>query len=745
MIEPLDPRTPPMTPQLALRVAIVGGIALVMFALIFFRLWFLQVLSGSQYAADAQGNITRSVPVAAPRGEILASDGSILVGSTPVPAVQIEPPDLRPTPLTYENFQKDIGQDDALFNRLAKVLRMSTKPEPCQYTIYVTKSKRFPEGYVIHDPKLAQIPCLITQSIANEAYANVTIKTDVTPDVQAYLAERQLDFPGVSAEQPVYVRDYPHDTLGAQMFGTIGPISALERAIEAKGDGFKGAKATDVVGQSGLEYEYDQYLLGVDGTERVKVNAANQFEGYANETAPTPGYNLKTWIDLKLQKVGEAALAESIAKNSGAGADGGAFVAMNPVNGEIYAMGSNPTYPPRELAHPISQATYNTDFLSPSANDPLLNRAIGTALPNGSTFKVITATAALERGVWGVDEPYDDIGEFCYPGEDPKLPGSCIHNSGGEAQGPITLEKAIQVSDDVYFYNLGYRLNGVTPPATDPNGGVLQEWARQFGIGRSTGVDLPGESSGTLPTPNYLLARYHEEVQCETATGDYAYTNGQGLTSSTKLPGYHRSPKHPASKGGCGIASPVYSNDVWTVGDNVESGVGQGDDQVTPMQLAVVYAAIENGGKIVAPHIGEDIESSEGTILQQLNPAIKRTLKINPDYLDAIRQGLHLAAQSAGGTSDDVMGNFPEPVYGKTGTAQEGTAAAINSHTETDYSWYAAYVPSKTKPIVVIVSVEKGGFGDVAAAPVARQILSQWFLGKAGPYVVGSSTSKNTT
>jgi len=274
---------------------------------------------------------------------------------------------------------------------------------------------------------------------------------------------------------------------------------------------------------------------------------------------------------------------------------------------------------------------------------------------------------------------------------------------------------------------------------------VLQEWARRFGIGQPTGVDLPGESSGTLPTPNYLLARYHAEIQCETATGDYAYTNGHGLISSTKLPGYHRSPKHPASTGGCGIASPEYSNDVWTEGDNVESGVGQGYDQVTPMQLAVVYAAIENGGKIVTPHIGQDIESSDGTILEQIDPGIRRTLNINPDYLDAIRAGLHLAAQSPGGTSDDVMGNFPEPVYGKTGTAEEGTAAEINSNTETDYAWYAAYVPSKTKPIVVIVSVEKGGFGDVAAAPVARQILSEWFLGKAGPYVVGSSTQKNTT
>ena len=715
MIEPLDQRTPPMTPQLALRVAIVGSIALVFFALIFFRLWFLQVLSGGEYIADAQSNIIRTVAVPAPRGEILASDGSILVGSTPVPAVEIAPPDLLPTPLTYQNFQTDIGQDDALFNKLAKVLRMSTKPQPCKYTIYLSK------GPVNHDPRLAQIPCLITQSIANQAYANVTIKTNVTADVQAYLAERQVDFPGVSAQQEVYLRSYPHGSLGAQMFGTVGPITALERKIEANGDGFKGAKATDIVGQTGLEYEYDQYLLGIDGTERVKVNAANQFEGYARETPPTPGYDVKTWIDAKLQEAGEAGLAESIAKNRSAGADGGAFVAMDPDNGQIYAMGSNPTYPPSLLARPISQATLDKDFLDPSANDPELNRAIGTALPDGSTFKVITATAALQSGKYTADEIFDDNGEFCYPDTNPP---DCLHNSGDASYGAVDLERAIQVSDDVYFYHLGYLLNG----GETGNGGALQMWARAFGIGQTTGVDLPGEDTGSLPSPNFFKALYNQEVECENATGPY---RGHRKHPATVVNGYIVS-------GGCGIASTA----LWSVGDNVNTAVGQGDVDVTPLQLAVVYAALANRqGAVVTPHIGDDVQSPTGDVIRTIDPAPKRYLKINPTYRAAILAGLHAAAQQQGGTSDDVMGNFPLPVYGKTGTAQEGTAEQIATNTETDNAWYACFVPATatTKPIVIVVSVEKGGFGDVAAAPVARQMLSQWFYGKRGPYVTGSS------
>jgi len=158
---------------------------------------------------------------------------------------------------------------------------------------------------------------------------------------------------------------------------------------------------------------------------------------------------------------------------------------------------------------------------------------------------------------------------------------------------------------------------------------------------------------------------------------------------------------------------------------------------VTPMQLAVVYSAIENGGTIVTPHVAQEVESPNGNVLQRFDPAPKRKLPIDASYLSAIQEGLHLAATGPSGTSSGVMGNFPEPVYGKTGTAELG-----NSASSPEDAWYACYVPASatSKPILVVVNVEKGGFGAVAAAPVAREILSQWFLGKPGPYVAGTST-----
>ncbi len=707
---PPDERTPPMTPQLALRVALVGGFALLLFAVIFFRLWFLQVLTGSEYVAQAQSNVVRTIPVAAPRGEIVDSSGTALVQSVEVPSIQIAPRSL-PAPVVLDgalSLPVPIpAKDSALFDKLAKLIGMSTKPRTCSYLVYWKKA---PSTY---RTRLTPISCLVAKSVAQSPYANVSIKTNVPAYIQDYIAERQTHYPGV-LYQDTYVRKYGLGDAGAQLFGTLGQVSEPELKV------YKGVQLGDIVGQSGLEAQYNQYLQGVNGSERVKVNSQNAFEGYAKGTASTVGDTLKLSINAPLEKVGQTSLAESIAAHDGTG---GAFIAMDPQNGQVYAMGSAPTYNP-------STETSNREqkYLSnPDNNFPLIDRAIAGALPDGSTFKVITATAALESGKWALSDTYDDTGKYCFTG------GLCLQNAGGSSYGSLDLEQAIQVSDDVFFYNLGDLMNGPVTrsgKAIDyPDAWPLQKWANRFGIGRPTGIDLPGESPGEIGSPKLQPVLWREEQQCETATGAYAYTNPiTDQISSKPRRGYVRSKKIPA---GCGIASAPY----WTIGDNVETGVGQFDDLVTPAQLAVVYSAIENGGKIVTPHLGEDIESPTGTSVQNLNPAPKRKLDIQSSYLSAIQTGLYLAASQ--GTSADVMGDFPLHVYGKTGTAELG-----NSSSSPEDAWYACYVPATetTKPIVVVVNVEKGGFGDVAAAPVARQILSQWFLGKPGPFKSGTSS-----
>jgi penicillin-binding protein 2 len=681
---------PPLSPQLALRAAIIGTVALAMFATIFFRLWFLQVLSGNQYLARATTNRVRDIAVAAPRGEILDANGSILVNSVPALAVRISPPDL-PVPVTLANMRQPPRPDTVIYNRLAHVVGMPTRRTRCKIAA--------PPPNVLH---VSPVACDVAKQIALLPYADVTVKSGnvVSKAMEYYLAERQNEFPGVQVQR-IYITHYPMKTLAAQVLGTVGPINSTEIHQTA----YKGISPNEIIGQSGLEASYDSFLRGTDGAQRVQVNSLGQPTGDLATKQPVAGHNLKLSLNARVQQVGQSALQQSISANAGAG---GAFVAMNPQTGSVYAMGSLPSYDPSVFTGNLSQSTYQA-LTNPNGGDPLLNRATQSEGPTGSTFKPITATAAMESGAWSPGETYDDTGTF-------SIDGQTRHNSGNAAYGVVNMVSALQVSDDNFFYNLG-ALTNTNNPIAHPNGGVLDQWAHAFGIGRKTGIDVAGEVAGTLPTPKWRAQRNQLEAECDNATGPF---KGK--------------PKH--TPGGCGIADGT--NRPWSIGDNINLGVGQGDVQVTPLQLAVVYSALANGGTIVRPHIGEDVQTENGTVLQTINPRPARHLNINPIYLETIRAGLRAAASQQGGTSAPVFSNFPEQVYGKTGTAQY-----INNGVERDYAWYACFVPATatSKPITVVVTVEKGGFGAVAAAPVAREILSQWFFGKPGPFQAGSSTT----
>jgi penicillin-binding protein 2 len=693
-----------MSPQLARRAAIVGMLSLALFAILFFRLWFLQVLSTDHYARAASVNFVRPVEIPAPRGQILDRTGTILASSQRAYAVQISPPDL-PVPLTSKLLAHPPQKDAALYNRVARVVGLPTRRQKCRVGILNAKTGRV--AYEVFH--ISQVACAVVQEYVQLPYAEATVATDITREQLYYLSERQSSFPGVSVQQ-IYQRTYPLNDVASQVLGIVSRITHAETLDPY----YKGVNQNDSVGQSGLEASYDRYLRGVDGAERVKVDALGNFVGVMSEVAPIAGNNLKLSLDARLEQVGQQALQESIDSNYPA--NGGAFVAMNPDNGQLYAMGSLPTYNANLFTKPVPQSVYDATF-GPSSGDPLVNRAYQGAGPTGSTFKPITATAALESGVWSTTSIFDDTGQFC-------ISGQCRHNAGNAVDGSLDLENAIKVSSDDFFYNLGALTNS---PA--PHGGPLQHWAHLYGIGRKTGIDLPAETPGTLPDASWRSRRNQLEAECENATGPFAYTDGHHHTSSTDHPGWHRSPKQPP--GGCGIADGT--DRPWSIGDNESLAVGQGDVQVTPLQLAVAYAAIANGGTVVSPHLGLDVQSPDGFVLSSFNPRPQRHFNINPLYLETIRAGLRAAASQPGGTSADVFQNFPEQVYGKTGTAQYTG--------QQDYAWYACFVPSTatTKPIVVVVTVQQGGFGAVGAAPVARQILSQWFFGNKGAYVAGSS------
>jgi len=582
------------------------------------------------------------------RGEIRWQNGDALARSRVSHAVQIDTAKLPAVEAART----------VVYERLAAILGVSTKPVTCQIA-----------GRT--GARLAKLPCAVARQQALAVRRAVTVAMNVPLSVIDRVARQSRELPGVSA-RAVSMRVYPSGDLAAQTLGTVGPLTRAEQRLLH----FPGTPAPQIVGQSGLEAEYDRFL--------------------------SVGDTLRTSLNLRLQQAGQRALQHAITINRPA--TGGSFVAMNPQDGSIYAMGSLPTFNPSIFTTGnLPQRTYHR-LTSKGSNEPLLNRAIDSAGPTGSTFKPITATAALESGNWTVGSIYHDMGSF-------QVGAATLHNVGNAAYGSLDLVNALRVSSDTFFYNLGARTNVANPFAT-PQGGPLQTWAQRFGIGRATGIDIPGESAGTLPSPAFRESRNRLEAQCDAATGPF---KGK--------------PKHTA--GGCGIADGT--NRPWSIGDNINLAVGQGDVQATPLQLAVTYAALANGGTIVRPHVGESIQNQDGTVLQNINPPPSRRLAINPIYLETIRQGLRDAASQPGGTSAAVFSNFPQQVYGKTGTAQYTG--------QQDYSWYACFVPASatTKPIVVVVHVEQGGFGAVAAAPVARQILSQWFFSKPGPYVAGSS------
>jgi penicillin-binding protein 2 len=682
-IDPSGGRVPPITPQLALRVAVLGVLALALFGIVFFRLWYLQVLSGDQYLQQARDNRVRELSVQAPRGAVLDRNDQAIVENRVATVVKLDPERL---PAAERDAAARWGQQMTARSRRPKGEKGPLIPIPRPATPELQlRFKRLGRAVNMSPRTIQQ---RVVRSLVLVPYASVTIKTDVPATVRNFLLERSSQFRGVSV-QKVYLRKYPHKELAAQLAGTVGEISPKELKLER----FRGVKQGTIVGKEGVERAYDRYLRGLDGAQRITVDALGRPKAQAQSRDPVPGRSLKTSLDLDLQTTGEAVLDRTIATGPGTA---GAFVALDPRDGQVLAMGSAPSYDPELLSRPITQRRLNQLF-GAAAGSPRYNRAIGGLYPTGSTFKPITALAALDKGIITPSTPITDPGcieigaakqSFC--------------NAGKAVNGTLSLPRAIQVSSDVFFYTLGRDLNPL-------DGQPLQRWAHRLGLGRDTGVDLPSEVSGLVPDKAWRAEVGDRERRC-------------------------RKRKHIAETApfGCGISDMR----PWTVGDNVNLAVGQGDLQATPLQMAVAYAAVENGGRVVRPHLGVAVEDANGREIQKIDPGTARRVRMDPGGRDAIMAGLHAAASAPGGTSADVFKGWNQsayPVFGKTGTAERPGHG--------DQSWYVCFVPNASRPIVLAVTVEDGGFGAEAAAPIARVMLAQWFNQKK-TFIAGKSHTR---
>jgi penicillin-binding protein 2 len=652
---PRDPRVEEpyrLTPQLAFRIGILGALALAAFALLILRLWALQVLSGEDYLRIAKNNQLRSIRVEATRGQILDRYGRVLVDNRSVTSVRVWPSAL-PEKGRYQEMK-----------RLARVLQV-----PLSEVLAKVERQR-------RDP-----------------VTPITIRSNVPYPIVAWLLERQTEFPGVKIEE-TQVRRYPYGELLSQTLGNVGEITP-DQLKE-----LKGYHLGDRIGQRGVEAAFDRYLRGKPGLAQIRMNAAGRpLSEPTIRQMPTPGDAVRLTIDAKLQKAAENAIATGITlaqKNDNWYANGGAAVAMNPTNGEILALASWPRFQPGVFSNPHLSAGLPevlNDTVAEHANFPGINRAIVGTYPPGSTFKPVTALAAMQEGLLSPYSPIDCPATYVIKDSAGNpVPGGTFNNWNGSSSGALTLPQALEQSCDTYFYDVGmqfYREPGKRHP--------LQEWARRWGFGHPTGLDIGGEASGLLPTPEWRKATYTKK-------------------SDPCCWAVDRS---------------------WKPGDSVQLAIGQKDLTVTPLQMTTFYSMLANGGKIVRPHLFY-WDQEPGT--RRSGPLVRRRYsapppgdsRINPDALAAVQEGLYAATHGSTGTATAVFESFPIQIAGKTGTAEK-VVPEITPYDTTPQSWFCGYGPTQPVPeLAVCVVIENGGFGAEAAAPAALQIFRAYFKQAGG-------------
>ena len=616
--------------RFGLRLTIMGLAVLVAFSAVVVRLWSLQVLHSSHYRGVALVYEEQKVPITPARGLILSREGKILVGDQVLPVVTLSRSVATP----------------AVVGRLAALL-----------------------GESVSD---------VNTALANpqaSPYQPVPIAIGVSQSTMVYLAEHQDLFPGVAVAFTAE-RTYPQGDTAAQVLGYTGDIDAQELAALEKYD----YTANDVVGQAGLESTYELYLRGKPGSQVIKVDALGNAVGTASTTPPVSGDDLVLNMDLKLQQTVDTALNNQISnlQSSGLPADSGAAVVLDPETGAVLAMASEPAYDPSWWVGGISDQHYQL-LTSQADHDPLLDRAIQGGWAPGSTFKLATATSALNDGLIAKLGYYiNDPGSYQIP---PPCTGQCtyydntnngIHEAG---QGLLNVQEAITVSDDVFFYTLGadYWFDSATYGQTP-----IQDVAEQYGFGKLTGIDLPNEYAGQLDSPKLRQVQHQEAPQ-------------------------------------------AFPNDYYGVADNIEMSFGQGETLVTPLQEAVAYGAFATDGTRYAPQLVNSIISPAGKLVKRFKPRVTGHVSLPANTYQQILAGLEGTIYNPKGTAYSAFQGYTGmAIAGKTGTATESSNANVQPT-----SWFVAFGPTTSAPkYVVAVVIDQAGYGAAAAAPVARTIFS---------------------
>jgi penicillin-binding protein 2 len=657
--------------RVTLRLAVFGIAIFAAFVALFSRLWFLQVLASDQYQGLAKENRVRTVYSEPERGRILDANGKVLVVNRSSQTVTIRHGVLdRPR------------QRRMVLSRLSELLKIPVGD----------LEERVDDGTV-------------------SPYKPIPVANDVKQRDVIYIQEHQEMFPGVENDD-LPVREYPFGALAPQILGYINEISETD----LKSSHFKGASppyaAGDIVGKSGIEYEYDRTLRGVPGKQRVIVNSAGDVVGRPVEVqTETPGKDIVLSIDAKIQRLAQDALKSGIDVSRGQGyqAPGGGVVVMDPNTGAIDAMASFPTYNPKIAENGFTTKEYASLTRKTEENPDggaLFFRPIQAQKNPGSTMKGITASAAMSTGV---ATPFTVLPCPPYIDYPPDERATRFNNYTTINMGTMGFPESLEVSCDTFYYQLGIDMQesfGIGPfegfteaswekpgdPKLSADKEKFQKYARLMGLGHPTGIDLPAETSGLVPDQkwchdSYIFAKSNPD------DFDHPYTCEAG----------------------------------WQPGYDVNMAIGQGDLLVDPLQMAVAYAAIANGGNVLQPRLAWSVGQPDGLggeeTLREFEPRIVNTLGLDGTELGVIDQGLQQVVSGGQGTATAAFAGFPVeqyPVAGKTGTAEIG-------ETGLNDAWFISYAPADDPQYVVAVYIERSGHGGENAAPVARQIYEGLF------------------
>jgi penicillin-binding protein 2 len=652
-----------------IRAGALAVVAAVLFGVLFFRLWALQVLRSEAFAQQALRNDVKEITVPAPRGRIKDADGRIMVDNTIGVMAQVNPASLERSVDCADYSGTEATQCQAAMAQLPVGAAPRCVAFPAQHRceelvrlsrIFDLKPKVLWRSY--------ERPLISGADGEPEYVVNAGPPINLAPATEAqisYIMERRSRFPGVQFMR-TYQREYRFHAppLASTVLGSTGRINA-EQVKMAR---FRGYPNDATIGQSGVEWTYDRFLQGKPGLLNQSFDAAGHAVGAPYMVkAATPGADLYLTLDATLQQAAQKAIQDglNIAHNDGElGAREGAVVAMNPKTGGILAMASWPTFDPRIFVPPfkglerVQKDTYN---------QPLIDRAYYQTYSPGSTFKPFTAAAGWWAGMLGPGSTKDCPGYFIRPGDTSK---TRFNNWNPFDSGVIGLPRALEISCDTFFYQIGNGFYDRYIHSSDTD--QLPVMLRRFGFGATPPVDIPGASSGLVQDPLYRKENY-----------------------------------------------PPGSIDAdWQPGYDIQMSIGQGID-VTPLQLATAYSALANGGILPTPHFAKELRDSEGRVVKKLSFPPQRNLHLPESFLAEVRQGLYNASHSADGTSSSVFGNFKPDVAGKTGTAEVLGKA--------DNAWYASWAPADNPEIVVVALIVGGGHGGVSAAPVAREVYSAYF------------------